>query len=270
MSSRPRSPLSNKLRFLFCTPSTSKCVYYNRRELKMKEDRSGAGVHGSLLEYITLSRRDAGLEPLVDEDSSKLGSRSTRGGQVASNRAFYLINSIPQRLRKHMSLPLGLRHHSLYLREPSLWMSSTGNTSSVLHNDGEDNLNCVITGEKRLVLMNASFSSHVNNTGQHEGYGMRSTLDVDAVDLEALPRVRETTWYDVLLRPGDCVYIPYAWMHAVRSPVGRSAAANVWFMPRLQATERPCKQHLEAIEGMEDSWSRMRAGDEATSEHGDA
>jgi len=239
----------------------------------MKEDRSGAGVQLSYFEYVTLSRGQAMLGEA--ETEAKQGLKKYAQSVSANNRAYYLVEELNEHLQSFASLPLGLRRASLFLRPPVLWTSTMGNTSSVLHNDGEDNINCVLAGEKRIVLMNQSYENHVNNTDQHGGYGTRSTVDVDETDLSQYPRIREVQWNDILLRPGDCVYMPYAWLHAVRSPVGRSLASNVWFNPRKDAFQKPCSAHIREInatdpeeygtredsESAEGLWSTKRESD---------
>ena len=49
------------------------------------------------------------------------------------------------------------------------------------------------------------YTDDVYHTDAHEGYGWRSPIDVDKVDLISYPRVATVPYYKVVLNPGDCV-----------------------------------------------------------------
>ena len=53
-------------------------------------------------------------------------------------------------------------------------------------------------------------------------------MDVDKVDYENYPALRNLEYYRVNLTAGDCLYIPFKWLHQVRS-FDRNLAVNFWF-----------------------------------------
>lgn len=55
-----------------------------------------------------------------------------------------------------------------------------------------------------------------------------SRVDVRGVDAAAFPAFVGAPWVDVLLRPGDMLYIPPAWWHYVES-VTVSFSVSFWW-----------------------------------------
>ena len=49
-----------------------------------------------------------------------------------------------------------------------------------------------------------------------EGQGYYN-LDVDVVNMTAYPNMVDVPWYKAVLNPGDCLYLPYNWIHHVSS-----------------------------------------------------
>jgi hypothetical protein len=238
---------------------------YVRSEYRKKEDRSGDGqslTFGTFLDNYNMDNiADPGIVELdgpweaLDESFSPRGADGSatdkdeafaraesrykfeerpRNEKLTGKGGIYHIHEVDKRLLGDIWLPRGyLPFMKGLTRAPIMWMSS-GMTSSVLHNDGDDNINCVLAGRKLIVLINATEEEEVYNSDAWSGYGTRSPIDPVVVDLDAWPRIANTHWWHVELAPGDCVYMPMAWFHAVRSPRGRSIAVNVWFNPMLE------------------------------------
>ena len=49
-----------------------------------------------------------------------------------------------------------------------------------------------------------------------EGQGYYN-LDVEEVNMTAYPNMVDVPWYKAVLNPGDCLYLPYNWIHHVSS-----------------------------------------------------
>jgi hypothetical protein len=88
---------------------------------------------------------------------------------------------------------------------PRLWFSS-GTTSSVLHKDMLDNVNCVIAGAKHVAIVNPRLN--------------------DLVEAEEWDQLE---WVEAVVSEGDCLFIPGGWYHQVATPTGRSIAVNSFF-----------------------------------------
>ena len=112
---------------------------------------------------------------------------------------------------------------------PRLWWSK-GGTRSSLHYDPYDNLHCMVSGAKTFVLFpprhlsrtHISDAAYFNDNDADNNYDFYtnrevSLVDVDAVDLHQFPGFINASFSVVTLAPGDCLFLPYFWMHAVRS-----------------------------------------------------
>eukprot|EP01043_Picozoa_sp_COSAG02_P039198 COSAG02_NODE_3078_length_7417_cov_563.409538_3_plen_528_part_00 len=88
---------------------------------------------------------------------------------------------------------------------PRLWFSS-GATSSVLHKDMLDNVNCVIAGGKHVAIVHPRLN-----------------------DLVEAEQWEQLEWVEAVVSEGDCLFIPGGWYHQVTTPSGRSIAVNNFF-----------------------------------------
>lgn len=48
------------------------------------------------------------------------------------------------------------------------------------------------------------------------------------MDIESYPAVKDIEYYKFNLTAGDCIYIPFRWLHQIRS-YDRNIAVNFWF-----------------------------------------
>lgn len=139
----------------------------------------------------------------------------------------YLVDTLPTFLREDVLLPPPLVCDDIIQRlsDVVMWFSS-GGTKSVLHNDDTDNINCLFSGQKEVLFINYTQYRHKVNLDHPEG--SYSSLDVDSVDMVKYPGMRDVEFFNAKMFPGDCLYIPYKWIHQVTS-VGRNLAVNVWW-----------------------------------------
>ena len=86
----------------------------------------------------------------------------------------------------------------------SLWLGPA-NTRTLLHHDGTNNLFCQVLGRKRVWLV-PPFLTHIAESAVGH-YATKRPSDPDV-----LPYARE-----VVLEPGDAVFLPVGWWHEVES-----------------------------------------------------
>ena len=93
------------------------------------------------------------------------------------------------------------------------------------HFDMAANLLCMIKGRKRLLLgpPGAPFYPHpvIGNFAQ---------VDLEAPDLARFPKFTREGTLDVVIQPGEMLFIPGPWWHQVYSEP--SIAVNIWWWPR--------------------------------------
>jgi hypothetical protein len=115
--------------------------------------------------------------------------------------------------------------------EPRIWI---GNGSRVApHYDESDNIACVVGGKRRFVLFPTEqvenlYVGPIDRTIAGQPISM---VDLDAPDYERFPRFREAERHALVadLEPGDAIYIPALWWHAVQATGDVNVLVNYWW-----------------------------------------
>lgn len=101
---------------------------------------------------------------------------------------------------------------------PNLWTGPAG-TVSVLHFDRVHNLYVQIHGRKKWVLISPRRSVEVYWPCDDLRVGMLqfSPVDAEHPNLARYPRFADADAVEVILEPGDVLFVPTGWWHQVRS-----------------------------------------------------
>ncbi|CAJ1396395.1 unnamed protein product [Effrenium voratum] len=188
-----------------------------------------------------------------------------------NNSDIYMVSNVPKKMMKEVEF-LRCMECGGYLRfldTQNFWMGR-GGSKSVVHYDDQDNINCMLAGEKRFVFMHPSykkdFEAHPNSAKNRfgwvdtdldrsiPGYGAFMRIDVDKVDLIKYPGWRDVKWSYADLRPGDCIYIPYQWYHQVTAKPGRSINVHVWYWRPAAFDAESCKSGAGPTTFADCSW----------------
>lgn len=107
----------------------------------------------------------------------------------------------------------------------------TGGTRTPLHYDSDDNLLIQLVGAKYVRLYDRKETPRLY-VSKDKGYGLQgnmSELNCEMEDYDGKhPLARDAKFTEVLLLPGDCLYIPSRHWHYVRS-LSTSVSVNYWF-----------------------------------------
>ena len=127
--------------------------------------------------------------------------------------------------------------------EADLWISHL-KTSSQLHYDADENVNCLISGRKEWVFVNTrehwtdipwsegKFPGPDKNGGFEHTATDYSPFDPLKVDMEKFPTLQNVKYQRVMQEAGDCIFLPTGYLHQVTKPnVGLSTAVSYMFMP---------------------------------------
>jgi LPS sulfotransferase NodH len=96
-------------------------------------------------------------------------------------------------------------------RQCFLWFGPAG-TVTPLHHDTSNLLMAQVAGRKRYRLIPASQWQYVyNNTG------VFSEVDCERPDLNRYPKFRNATIIDVVVDPGEVLFVPVGWWHHARA-----------------------------------------------------
>lgn len=90
------------------------------------------------------------------------------------------------------------------------WMGP-GGTVTPLHHDLTNNLMIQIVGRKRVLLI---APEHLPLIYNH--FHCYSMVDLEAVDLSRFPLFRDVRVLEVVLQPGEILFLPVGWWHHVR------------------------------------------------------
>jgi len=96
-------------------------------------------------------------------------------------------------------------------RQCYLWFGPAG-TVTPLHHDTSNILMAQVAGRKRYRLIPASQWQYVYNSS-----GVFSDVDCERPDLARYPKFRHATVIDVVLEPGEVLFMPVGWWHYVRA-----------------------------------------------------
>ena len=143
---------------------------------------------------------------------------------------------------------------------PRIWI---GNAIQVAtHYDSNDNIACVIGGRRRFTLFppDQIANLYVGPLEMTPAGAPVSMVDVEAPDLDRYPRFAQAleAAETAELGPGDAIYIPYFWWHAVRSLNPLSVLINYWWNDVREATS-PLNALLHAILAMGELPEERRA-----------
>lgn len=116
-------------------------------------------------------------------------------------------------------------------RRTNLWIGPAG-TCSKFHYDEDENLFWQLYGQKRFILAAPSATDNLYPTNRSWGDGY-SPVDPKQPDFDAFPRFAGVTCHEVVLEPGDLLYLPPGWWHDVTSlSVSVSVSRLWWPFPR--------------------------------------
>lgn len=106
------------------------------------------------------------------------------------------------------------------------WLGPTG-TVSPLHQDPKHNILCQVFGRKRIILA-APIDTENLYTFEGRFLNNTSSVDVENIDFEKFPLVKNVRFFTLTLQEGECLYIPVKWWHYVRS-MTRSFSVSFWW-----------------------------------------
>jgi lysine-specific demethylase 8 len=135
-----------------------------------------------------------------------------------------LLDQIPDLYQDVDRNPCGIEPTNV-----NIWMG-TGGTRTPLHFDSYDNLLIQLVGVKYVRLYDPDQTARLY-VSRDEGYGRQgnmSEVNCEMEDLAKHPLVKDATFTEVVLFPGDCLYIPSRHWHYVRS-LSTSMSVNYWF-----------------------------------------
>ncbi|HEX5341119.1 MAG TPA: cupin-like domain-containing protein [Duganella sp.] len=108
---------------------------------------------------------------------------------------------------------------------PRFWIGPAG-TVTPLHCDYDDNIFAQIWGTKRIFLAPPHHDAFLYPK-EANAILFGSPFDPEAPDYERYPLARQANLVEVIVQPGDMLYVPAGWYHQVRA-LSFSLSSNRW------------------------------------------
>ncbi len=108
---------------------------------------------------------------------------------------------------------------------PRFWLGPIG-TMTPLHCDFDDNIFAQIWGTKRIFLVPPHHDEFLY-VREANPVLFGSPFDPEQPDFEAYPLARQANAVEVIVEPGDMLYVPAGWYHQVRA-LTFSLSSNRW------------------------------------------
>jgi hypothetical protein len=150
----------------------------------------------SMLEYLDLAERTEGLPP-------------------------YLGNLELRELNRLCHWPTWFDK----MGPPRYWIGPT-DTMTPLHCDYDDNIFAQIWGHKRIFLAPPHHDEFLYSK-EANAMLFGSPFNPEAPDYERYPLARQAQMIEVLVQPGDMLYVPAGWFHQVHA-LSFSLSSNRW------------------------------------------
>lgn len=100
-------------------------------------------------------------------------------------------------------------------------------TISPMHTDPKHNLLCQVFGSKRIILASPADTENLY-AHENEFLGNTSRIDAAKPDLDCFPLLAKVRFRELLLQPGDCLYLPPKWWHYVRAETPSFSVSFWW------------------------------------------
>lgn len=133
--------------------------------------------------------------------------------------------------------------------EPRLWLGNAIRVAT--HYDLQENIGIVVAGRRRFTLFppDQVANLYMGPLELTPAGTPVSLVDPAAPDLERFPRFAQAAAHaqTATLEPGDAIYIPFHWWHAVDSLDPVNLFANYWWSPAAGAATSPYDAMLHAL-----------------------
>jgi hypothetical protein len=140
------------------------------------------------------------------------------GKPGAGNDAYITAYNSARNGQALAGLRKDLGHLDKFLRRQAgagmMWIGPAGTTTS-LHHDLTNNLIAQIRGRKRLKIVPAADVGRLYN--HRHVFSEIADLDDPALDLARFERLAGARVHDVLLEPGEMIFMPVGWWHQVKA-----------------------------------------------------
>lgn len=143
-----------------------------------------------------------------------------------NNLSFDILNKIK------VSLPIN--EYSNQFETPKLWIGPKS-SSTPLHRDSSDNFTYHLCGQKKWTIFSIIDTNYLYFTDYDKSKNINplsefatSSIDLKNINFKEYPLVSQAIKLEVIINPGEVLYLPYAWGHSVEN-LNTTVMINFWF-----------------------------------------
>lgn len=119
----------------------------------------------------------------------------------------------------------------------NMWFGSSGNVTP-LHFDPMNNLFCQVYGRKKFSLFDPLQTEYLYPFPDSSPMPHVSLVNIEHPDPKRFPRFALARPIEVVIHPGEVLFLPAFWWHHVRS-LETSISVNFWWLPRFKQLSNP-------------------------------
>ena len=145
-------------------------------------------------------------------------------------------------------------------RNTRFWLSAA-ETSAPLHRDVAENIFFQLAGRKRFYLYPPGAAPWLYSNPFSSALPNYSRFDPEKPNYERFPLSHQVQPLEVILEPGDAIYLPSRWWHQVRS-LDSSVSLNFWWAYGALSVAVRAAELIKRVRGLEiyGLGARLRAG----------
>lgn len=144
----------------------------------------------------------------------------------------YIVSDLPSTMYHDMGVISSFGacgEMSRRIVEVDMWWSG-GGSSSIIHKDAYNQLNCLLNGTKFWKLIAYEYEKDIYKHPEDEReIGGFSDVNSEEVDLIRYPKVKNVEWSNITVYAGDCLFLPKSYYHQVKSQGTNNKAVSLLF-----------------------------------------
>ncbi|MDJ0787841.1 MAG: cupin-like domain-containing protein [Myxococcota bacterium] len=174
------------------------------------------------------------VDPKVGIPQREVAFGEYLGELEQGDPGWYLLSPVDERLPELLE---EVRYPRIVaeaaFRSVRMWLGAEG-VVSALHHDLPENFLAQVIGRKKVILVDKRHRRGVYRNGILHGAPNFCRVDAENPDYERHPRFRGVPTQEVVLEPGEMLFIPRFWFHQLRT-LDPSLSVNLWFADGLLA-----------------------------------
>jgi lysine-specific demethylase 8 len=128
----------------------------------------------------------------------------------------------------------------------AFWMGGTGSHTPLHYDLDAPNLHACVAGRKRFLLFGPDQDEFLYPADIYEWTTQFSSVDVRSPDLARHPRIKNAVGYDIVLEPGDVLFLPGLWWHAAWCLTPCISLNGWWYGPGTVVAPRVLRETVRA------------------------